>query len=765
MNTTAKDPVCRMEVQPHPGTPRARHRGREYLFCSQSCSERFLEDPQAFLGEGQPSPPRRGSVYTCPMHPEIRQDGPGSCPICGMSLEPLVQDADADPDGELRDMTRRTLVSALLTLPVLVLAMGDMVIPGEPIGRLLGHGLAAWLELAFATPVVVWAAWPLFVRFYESLVRRRLNMFTLIGLGVLVAYAYSVLATAFPGLFPDGFRDGHGRVGVYFEAAAAIVTLVLLGQVLELRARSTTGAAIRALLDLSPATTRRVGADGTEEEVSLEEVEVGDRLRVRPGEKIPVDGRVLEGAGSVDEAMISGEPVPVAKAAGDPLVGGTVNGTGSLLMTATKVGDETLLARIVQMVAEAQRSRAPVQRLVDAVAAWFVPAVVAIAALTFAVWAIWGPEPRLAYALVNAVAVLIIACPCALGLATPVSIMVATGEGARIGVLFRDARAIEAMRDIDTLVVDKTGTLTRGKPTLTSVVPAEGLSEREALRLAAALESRSEHPIAAAVVAGARERELAMAEPSSFESITGEGVAGVVDGRRVALGNALLMRREGADVSGLAGTGDELRAGGATAMFLAVDGRPAAVIAVSDPIRETTEPAIQGLRRAGLRIVMLTGDSRRTAEAVAARLGIDEVHAEALPEDKVRVVRDLQAEGRRVAMAGDGINDSPALAAADVGIAMGTGTDVAMESAPVTLVKGDLAAIERACRLSRATMRNIVQNLVFAFGYNAAGVPLAAGVLFPFTGWLLNPMIAAAAMSLSSVSVIGNALRLRRART
>ena len=763
-STRVIDPVCGMTVEPTDSAPRAEFDGQTFLFCSTACRDKFSANPRASLAGREPSQAAGAETYTCPMHPEVRQEGPGTCPTCGMSLEPLVQAEAPETDDELEDMKRRAIGGAILTLPILALAMGDMLLPGEPIHALVDRELSGWLELAFATPVVLWAAWPLLVRCFDSIRRLRLNMFTLIGLGVLVAYAYSVLAIVAPGMFPPGFRDGHGRVGVYFEAAATIVTLVLLGQVLELRARSSTGAAIRALLDLAPKTTRRVSASGQEQDIPLDDVEVGDRLRVRPGEKVPVDGSVLEGKSAVDESMISGEPVPVEKSTGDALVAGTVNGTGSLLMVATKVGEETLLARIVQMVAEAQRSRAPVQRLVDAVAAWFVPIVVAIALATFAIWSIWGPEPRFAYALVNSVAVLIIACPCALGLATPMSIMVATGKGAQIGVLFRDARAIEALREVDTLVVDKTGTLTRGKPSLTSVVPADGFAETEVLEYAAALESRSEHPIAAAVVAGAGERGVETPEPEEFASVTGKGVVGTVDGKRVALGNLPLMQQEAIDVTPLVATGDELRAKGATAMFVGIDGRGAGVIAVSDPIKDTTLPAIEGLHRAGLRIVMLTGDSRKTAEAVASALSIDEVHADALPEDKVRVVRELQEKGRKAAMAGDGINDSPALAVADVGIAMGTGTDIAMESAAVTLVKGDLAGIARACRLSHATMRNIKQNLVFAFGYNAAGVPIAAGVLFPFLGWLLNPMIAAAAMSLSSVSVIGNALRLRRTR-
>lgn len=702
------------------------------------------------------------AIYTCPMHPAVRQAGPGSCPICGMALEPVDVQTEED-DSELCDMRRRFLWSAAFTVPIVLLAMGDFVLPGSPVKDTLGT-TSRWIEFALATPVILWAAWPLLVRFWQSLARRSLNMFTLIGLGVMVAYAYSALALIAPGRFPEGFR-GEDGVAVYFEAAAVIVTLVLLGQVLELRARSSTGAAIRALLDLAPKTTRRVLDDGDEEEVSLEAIHAGDRLRVRPGEAIPLDGRVLDGRSSVDESMITGEPVPVKKSEGDPVVGGTVNTTGSLLMVAEKVGSETLLARIVQMVAEAQRSRAPIQKLVDQVAAWFVPAVIAVAVLSFIAWSLWGPEPRFAYALINAVAVLIIACPCALGLATPMSIMVATGKGAQLGVLFRDAEAIEALRDVDTLVVDKTGTLTLGKPNLTQVLVRGVADEPTILRLAASLETQSEHPLAQAIVSGAKERGVDAESARDFQSVTGKGVTGTVGGRAVALGNRALMEHEQvAFTDADREDAESLRKTGATVMFLAADSELAALVAVADPIKASTPEAIRELRSMGLRIVMLTGDSKGTAEAVGRELGLDEVIADALPDEKLRTVEALQREGRKVAMAGDGINDSPALAKADVGIAMGTGTDVAMESASVTLVKGDLLGIVRACHLSDATMRNIKQNLVFAFGYNAAGVPIAAGALYPLTGWLLSPMIAAAAMSLSSVSVIGNALRLRRAR-
>lgn len=700
------------------------------------------------------------AIYTCPMHPEVRKVGPGSCPICGMALEPVDVQLEED-HSELQDMRRRFIWSAAFTVPIVLLAMGDLLLPGSPVRDTLGT-TSRWLEFALATPVILWAAWPLLVRFWQSLARRSLNMFTLIGLGVMVAYAYSALALIAPGLFPEGFRGEHG-VAVYFEAAAVIVTLVLLGQVLELRARSSTGAAIRALLDLSPKTTRRVLDDGNEDEVSLEVIRVGDRLRVRPGEAIPLDGRVIDGRSSVDESMITGEPVPVEKSEGDAVVGGTVNTTGSLLMVAERVGSETLLARIVQMVAEAQRSRAPIQKLVDQVSAWFVPTVILVAVLSFVAWGLWGPEPRLAYGLINAVAVLIIACPCALGLATPMSIMVATGKGAQMGVLFRDAEAIEALRDVDTLVVDKTGTLTLGKPRLTQVLARGNDDESTVLRLAASLETQSEHPLAQAIISGARERGIDPESVGDFQSVTGKGVTGTVDGKAVALGNRALMEHEQVTLEDAdREDAESLRKTGATVMFLAADRKLAGLVAVADPIKESTPEAIRELRSMGLRIVMLTGDSKGTAEAVGLELGLDEVIADALPEEKLRTVASLQEEGRRVAMAGDGINDSPALAKADVGIAMGTGTDVAMESAAVTLVKGDLRGIARARHLSDATMRNIKQNLVFAFGYNAAGVPIAAGALYPITGWLLSPMLAAAAMSLSSVSVIGNALRLRR---
>jgi len=699
--------------------------------------------------------------YTCPMHSEIVRDRPGSCPICGMALEPMTVTAEEPENEELRDMTRRFRAGVAITAPLVVIEMlrhlSDM-----PLDRILP--MRAWplVQLVLATPVVLWGGWPFFERAWRSVATWKLNMFTLIGLGTAVAYGYSVVAALAPGIFPDSFRDAHGAVGVYFEAAAVIVTLVLLGQVLELRARSGTSAAIRSLLGLAPKTARRLGADGAEEDVPIEHIQVGDRLRVRPGEKVPVDGVVREGESAVDESMVTGEPVPVEKTPGAALIGATVNGTGSLVMEATRVGAETFLAQIVRMVSEAQRSRAPIQRLADKVSSHFVPGVVLVAAAAFAVWALAGPEPRMTYAIVNAVAVLIIACPCALGLATPMSIMVATGKGATAGVLFRNAEAIERMRSVDTLVVDKTGTLTEGKPRLVSVETAEGWNEREVLALAAGIERGSEHPLAAAIVRGAEERGAAHSRARDFRSITGKGVVGSVNGRRVALGNRALLTDEGIDPGDLGARAEELRAGGQTAMFVAVDGRPAGLVGVADPIKESTPDAIRRLHAEGIRVVMVTGDSRTTAEAVAKRLGIGEVEAEVLPEQKVERVARLQESGRVVAMAGDGINDAPALARADVGIAMGTGTDVAMESAGVTLVRGDLAGIVRARALSAATIRNIRQNLFFAFVYNALGVPVAAGVLYPFSGILLSPIIAAAAMSFSSFSVIGNALRLRR---
>jgi Cu+-exporting ATPase len=740
-----------MTIDPAEAAGQAEYRGRTYYFCNPSCLERFRANPAEFVDRPKPAAAAAGAdqrEYTCPMHPQIRWIGPGSCPICGMALEPVVMTADEHPNEELIDMTRRFWISVALTTPLLILAM-------------TGRG-SPWIELALASPVVLWGGWPFFVRGWFSLVNRSLNMFTLIALGVSVAYSYSVVATIIPTAFPPSFRDESGRVGVYFEVAAVIIALILLGQVLELRARSQTGTAIRKLLGLAAKSARRLREDGTEDEVPLDSVNVGDLLRVRPGEKVPVDGAVLEGTSSVDESMVTGEPIPVLKQAGDRVVGATINGTGSLIIRAENVGAETLLARIVAMVAEAQRSRAPIQKLADRVSGYFVPAVIATAVVTFVVWALVGPEPRMAHAMVNAVAVLIIACPCALGLATPLSIMVATGKGATVGILFRNAEAIEVMRQVDTLVVDKTGTLTEGKPRLVSVRPIS-MREDDLLRFAAALERGSEHPLAAAITRGAGERGVRAVDAQNFESITGKGVRGIIEGKPAALGNRALMTDLRVDIGAAAAEAEALRADGQTVMFVAVNGIIAGLIGVADSIKDSTPEAIEALHREDVHLVMLTGDSRTTASAVARKLKLDEVIAEVLPDQKVDVVKRLQAARRVVAMAGDGINDAPALAQAQVGIAMGTGTDVAMESAGITLVKGDLRGIVRARRLSRLTMGNIKQNLFFAFVYNAAGVPIAAGVLYPFFGLLLSPMIAAAAMSLSSVSVITNALRLRRA--
>ncbi|HEX7928017.1 MAG TPA: copper-translocating P-type ATPase [bacterium] len=701
--------------------------------------------------------------YVCPMHPEVVRTEPGACPICGMALEPRVVTLAAEANPELVDMTRRFWVAVALTVPVLFLAMAPMV-PGLGVGQWIPHGLGRWAELALSTPVVLWAGWPFFVRAWQSVVNRSLNMFTLIGMGTGVAYGYSVVATLFPAWFPAAFQEHGGQVGVYFEAASAITALVLLGQVLELRARSATGNAIRALLSLAPKTARRVTSNGAEQEVPLEQVQRGDRLRVRPGEKVPVDGRVVEGRSAVDESMVTGEPLPVEKRAGDQVVGATVNGTGTLVIQAQRVGADTLLAQIVALVGQAQRSRAPIQKLADTVSGYFVPAVVASAAATAIAWAVWGPQPAYAFAVVNAVGVLIIACPCALGLATPMSIMVAMGKGAGLGVLFKNAEAIEVLRTVDTLVVDKTGTLTEGKPALMAVQATTGLDETTVLQVAAALERASEHPLAAAIVRGAEVRGVNIPAATDFQSVTGQGVTGTVAGKRAALGNRALMLAQGVGFDSLSTSAEALRQQGQTVMFLAIGGQAAGLLGVADPVKASTPDALQELRGEGLRIVMLTGDSRTTAQAVATKVGIERVEAEVLPHQKAEVVRRLQADGRVVAMAGDGINDAPALAQAQVGIAMGTGTDVAIESAGVTLVRGDLRGIVRARRLSRSTMRNIRQNLFWAFAYNVVGVPIAAGILYPFTGILLSPIFAAAAMSLSSVSVISNALRLRWAR-
>ena len=707
-------------------------------------------------------PGYKGTVYTCPMHPQVRDIANNGCPICGMALEPETVAAGEEDTSELDDMARRFWVSAVLTVPLFVYAMVEMI-PGQPLAHAVPAGWQPWIQLLLAAPVVLWGGWPFFVRGIRSVRSRNLNMFTLIALGVGVAFVFSLIATLAPEIFPAAFRNMHGSVSVYYEAAAVITTLVLLGQVLELKARSRTSGAIRALLELTPPMARRIGSAGEEEEVPLDALAEGDRLRVRPGEKVPVDGEIEEGHSAVDESMISGEAIPVEKRQGDAVIGGTVNGTGSFVMRVTRLGEDTMLSQIVRMVSEAQRSRAPIQRLADQVSAWFVPTVVVVAILTFIVWSIWGPQPAMAFAVVNAVAVLIIACPCALGLATPMSIMVGTGKGAQHGILIKSAEALETFEQMDTIVVDKTGTLTEGKPKLLTVLSADGFDEDELLKLAASLETASEHPLAQAIVAAAKDRGLVLAGAEEFDSVTGEGATARVSGKEVAIGNDRMMRRVGAAHDRLAEKAGEYRKQGQTVMFVAMDGRPAGLLGVADPVKETTARAISELHAAGMKVIMLTGDNTATAEAVARQIGIDEVHADVSPEDKHRVIRELQAKGAKVAMAGDGINDAPALAQADIGIAMGTGTDVAMESAGITLVRGDLLGVSQARRLSHAVMRNIRQNLFFAFVYNAAGIPIAAGLLYPFFGLLLSPMIAAAAMSLSSVSVIGNALRLRSA--
>ncbi len=810
--TQPKDPVCGMSVDSS-SKLRFTYQGKEYYFCSEGCLASFKENPEQFLekkeeekpthgmehgeerGKKRPEP-KKGALYTCPMHPEIKQEGPGDCPKCGMALEPLtppaaktewtcpmhpevVQDrpgtcpkcgmaleprtaaAEEEEDKELVSMRRRFWVSLVLTVPVFTIAMGDLI-PGQPLKNIASPQALVWVELLLATPVVLWGGWPFFVRGWRSLLTMNLNMFTLIGLGTGVAYVYSLIAALFPEIFPPSFRGEEGTVAVYFEAAAVITTLVLLGQVLELRARSQTGAAIKELLGLAPKTARIVREDGTEEDIPLEHVQISDKLRVRPGEKVPVDGVVAEGKSSVDESMVTGEPIPVEKGPGDKVIGATVNGTGSLIMIAERVGSDTLLAQIVHMVAEAQRSRAPIQKLADVVAGYFVPTVVLTAVVTFVVWSLIGPEPRMAHALINAVAVLIIACPCALGLATPMSIMVATGKGATLGVLFKNAEAIEVMRKVNTLVVDKTGTLTEGKPKVVAIKTGKGVDEDELLRLAASLEKGSEHPLAAAIVAGAQERGIKLADAKDFESVTGKGVKGMVDGKEVAFGNVRLLEDLKIDAGKFSSDAEAMRSDGQTVMFVAADKKVAGLIGVADPIKTTTPEAIRELHRQNIKIVMLTGDSKTTAQAVAKKLKIDEVVAEVLPDQKADAVKKFQDQGRMVAMAGDGINDAPALSQAHVGVAMGTGTDVAMESAGVTLVKGDLRGMVRARLLSQATMKNIKQNLFFAFVYNSLGVPIAAGVLYPAFGLLLSPMIAAAAMSFSSVSVVSNALRLRR---
>lgn len=759
---TAIDPVCGMSVDPATTAHRAKQEQTDYFFCSAGCRTKFIASPQTYLGpKSEPAPAAPGTIYTCPMHPQIRQEGPGACPICGMALEPETVTAEAPVNHELIDFTRRFWVGLVLTLPVFALEMGGhltglmMRIPGQT---------SNWIQFALATPVVLWAGAPFFQRGWASLRTRNLNMFTLIAMGVGVAWTYSVVAVLAPGLFPPAFLRMDGSAPVYFEAAAVITVLVLVGQILEMRAREQTSGAIRALLDLTPKTARRVRDDGADEDVTLDLVVVGDRLRVRPGEQVPVDGVILDGRVSIDESMVTGESMPVTKEAGASVVGGSLNRTGSFVMRADKVGADTLLSRIVQMVAQAQRSRAPIQRLADTVSGWFVPMVIAMAVLAAIVWGLVGPEPRLSYALVAAVSVLIIACPCALGLATPISIMVGVGRGAHAGVLIRSAEALERFEKVDTLVLDKTGTLTEGRPSVTAIRIAPGFDENELLRLSASLERGSEHPLADAIVAAATERKLALSEATDFDSPVGRGVSGRIDGRPVALGNARFMEGLDVDVSALEAEAEALRSDGATAIFVAVDAKVAGVLGIADPIKATTADAITALKAAGLRLVMMTGDNLTTAEAVARQLGIDDVQAEVLPEDKASVVQRLRSEGRVVAMAGDGVNDAPALAAADVGVAMGAGSDVAIESAGMTLLGGDLQGIVRARHLSKAVMSNIRQNLVFAFGYNALGIPIAAGLLYPAFGLLLSPAVAALAMALSSVSVIGNALRLRAVR-
>jgi P-type Cu+ transporter len=762
----AKDPVCGMNVDAATAKHIAEHRGQKYYFCSQGCKSKFVADPGQFLSSKQETPPHpaaqadAGAIYTCPMHPEVRQTGPGSCPICGMALEPEMTSPVGGPNPELADMTRRFWIALIFALPVVILEMGRHLFN---LHMLIGQQKSNWVQFVLSTPVVLWAGWPFFERGAGSIVTRNLNMFTLIAMGIGVAWAYSAVATLMPGLFPQAFRSADGSVAIYFEAAAVITVLVLLGQVLELRARENTSNAIKALLNLAPKTARRIRDDGTDEEVSLDAIRSGDRLRIRPGEKVPVDGAILEGHATLDESLVTGESLPVGKDAGGKVIGGTLNQSGSIIMRAEKVGADTLLSQIVHLVAKAQRSRAPVQRLADQVAAWFVPLVIVVALVAFAAWAMFGPEPRFAFALVAAVSVVIIACPCALGLATPMSIMAGVGRGAQLGVLIKNAEALERMEKIDTLVVDKTGTLTEGKPKLTSMRVFSGFGEDEVLRLAASLERASEHPLGAAIVGAAAERNLELAEAAAFDAPAGKGVTGEIEGRKLVVGNSDFLEASGIGIADLATEADTLRQEGATVVFVGIEGKPAGLLAIADPVKAGAGEAIKSLQAEGVHMVMVTGDNRVTAEAVARKLGIEEVRAGVLPENKSAAVETLRAQGRAVAMAGDGVNDAPALAAADVGIAMGTGTDVAIESAGVTLLKGDLRGILRARKLSKATMRNIRQNLFFAFVYNALGVPVAAGVLYPLFGILLSPVIAAAAMSLSSVSVIGNALRLQRA--
>jgi P-type Cu+ transporter len=757
---TVKDPVCGMDVDPHTAKHRATLHGHPYYFCSAGCRTKFENDPARYLSEKATTPVDDGAIYTCPMHPQIRQVGPGTCPICGMALEPEVVTAESAPNPELADMTNRFWISLALTVPIFALEMGGHI---TGLTDTLGQQLSNWIQLALAMPVVLWGGWPFFERGWASVRTRNLNMFTLIAMGTGVALAYSAVATVFPELFPANMRTADGAVPVYFEAAAVITVLVLLGQVLELRAREQTSGAIRSLLDLAPKSARRVKDDGSDEDIDLDQVAVGDRLRVRPGERVPVDGVIEEGRSAIDESMVTGESMPVTKGVAEGVVGGTMNQSGSFIMTAQKVGRDTVLAQIVQMVAQAQRSRAPIQRLADQVSGWFVPAVIVTALVAFAAWSLWGPEPRFTYGLIAAVSVLIIACPCALGLATPMSIMVAVGRGAQAGVLIRNAEALERMERVDTLLVDKTGTLTEGKPKVVGIETAPGFEENALLKVAASLERSSEHPLANAIVEAATARGISLSPASDFDSPVGKGVTGTVDGTRVVIGNARIMQEANVSPSEMSEAADHFRSEGATAIFVAVDGKVAGVIAIADPVKQTTPAAIDALKAAGVRVIMVTGDNAATAAAVAKRLGMQDVEADVLPQHKSEIVEKFKKQGRVVAMAGDGVNDAPALAAADVGIAMGTGTDVAMESAGITLLKGDLNGIVRARHLSAAAMSNIRQNLFFAFFYNAAGVPVAAGALYPLSGVMLSPVIAAAAMALSSVSVIANSLRLRGA--
>ena len=761
MQGTVTDPVCGMTVDPATTAHTATYRDQQHYFCSAGCLTKFNAEPERYLGDAPRSAESvpDGAIWTCPMHPEIQRPGPGSCPICGMALEPMTPTLTDGPSPEFADMKRRFAIGLGLTLPVVALEMGGHLLG---LNQLIGQQWSNWLQMALATPVVLWAGWPFFERGWASVKSRHLNMFTLIAMGTGVAWIYSMVAALLPGVFPAAFRTAHGAVPAYFEAAAVITVLVLLGQLLELRARETTSGAIRALLDLSPKLARRVRADGSDEEVTLDQVLVGDTLRVRPGEKVPVDGVVLDGRGTVDESMVTGESMPVTKEAKSKLIGGTINQTGGLVMRAEKIGRDTMLSRIVQMVAEAQRSRAPIQRLADTVSGWFVPVVIAVAVLAFITWSLVGPPPAMGYGLITAVAVLIIACPCALGLATPMSIMVGVGRGAQAGILIKNAESLERMEKVDTLVVDKTGTLTQGKPAVVAIETAAGFGADEVLRLAASLERSSEHPLALAIVKAAEEKGLAISEPSEVDQPVGKGIFGTIDGHRIVAGNARFLDEQGIPTAELDERADRLRGEGATAIFLGIDGKIAGAIGIADPVKETTPAALLALDEAGIHVIMLTGDNRVTAEAIARRLGITDIEADVLPDQKSAIVKRLREEGRIVAMAGDGVNDAPALAAADVGIAMGSGTDVAIESAGITLLKGDLTGITRARHLSRATMGNIRQNLFFAFAYNVAGIPVAAGALYPLFGLMLSPIIAAAAMALSSVSVIGNSLRLRR---